>query len=80
MENILVNIMILIFQIIQYLNKFLISTFCNLETTKKKYQHIVRIRKTCKVPDKKYALENIISIDYGQNVINNKTYPFKRFG
>ena len=38
------------------------------------------IRKTCKVPDKKYVLENTISIDYGQNVINNITYPFTRFG
>ena len=38
------------------------------------------IVETCKVPDKKYVLDNIQSIDYGEGVINNITKPFRRFG
>ena len=38
------------------------------------------IVETCKVPDKKYILENIISIDYGEGIINNVTKPLRRFG
>ena len=35
---------------------------------------------TCKIPDKKYVLENFKLIDYGDDVINNVTYPLRRFG
>ena len=38
------------------------------------------IVETCKVPDKKYVLENIRSIDYDKGVINNVTEPLRRFG
>ena len=38
------------------------------------------IVETCKIPDKKYVLDNTISIDYGKGVINNVTSVFRRFG
>ena len=38
------------------------------------------VRETCKVPDKNYILKNTISIDYGNNIINNITLPLTRFG
>lgn len=38
------------------------------------------IVETCEVPTKKYVKENIISIDYGEGVINNVSFPFRRFG
>ena len=38
------------------------------------------IIETCKIPDKKYILDNIITIDYGKGVINNVTKPLRRFG
>ena len=38
------------------------------------------IVETCKVPDKKYVLDNTITIDYGKGVINNVTNVFRRFG
>ena len=72
---------------VEYIQPFISSRFYS---TLKKGEYLSKyydinfsdnsIRKTCKVPDKKYVLENTISIDYGQNVINNITYPFTRFG
>ena len=38
------------------------------------------IRETCKIPDKEYILKRIISIDYGNNIMNNVTFPLTRFG
>ena len=38
------------------------------------------VRETCKIPDIKYILGNTISIDYGNNIINNITLPLTRFG
>ena len=38
------------------------------------------IIETCKMPDKNYLLKNSKIIDYGNNVINNITFPLLRFG
>ena len=35
---------------------------------------------TCKVPDKKYILDNTNTVDYGDGVINKITYSLRRFG
>ena len=53
----------------QYLSKYYDINFADYS-----------IRETCAVPDKNYVLDNTISIDYGDNVINNITYPFIKFG
>ena len=38
------------------------------------------IVETCKVPDKKYVLDNTNTVDYGDDVINKVTYSLRRFG
>ena len=38
------------------------------------------IVETCKVPDKKYVLDNTNTVDYGDGVINKVTYSLRRFG
>ena len=72
---------------VEYLQPFIssrfYSTFKQGEYLRKYYDinfNDHSIRETCKIPDKEYLFERKISIDYGNNIINNVTFPFTRFG
>ena len=73
--------------LIEYIQPHILSLFYNTlrkgEYLDKYYDNNFKddsIVETCKIPDKKYVLDNTISIDYGKGVINNVTSVFRRFG